>query len=79
MTNRVDKRIDRGRENLTLIQQSRRIQIEFDRRIQQSCSPSLPLNDENRFVVDLILFSNLQSMFVTFSGVLQQRIADVSC
>ena len=40
------------------------------RKIQQSCSPSLTLNDENRFVVDLILFSNLQSMFVTFFGVL---------
>ena len=38
--------------------------------IQQSRSPSLTLNDENRFVVDLILFSNLQSMFVTFFGVL---------
>ena len=41
-------------------------------------SPSLTLNYENRLVVDLIPFSILQSMFVTFFGVLQQRIADVS-
>jgi hypothetical protein len=50
-----------------------------DRQIHQSCSPSLTLNYENRFVVDLIPCSSLQSMFVTFLGVLQQRIADVSC
>ena len=34
-------------------------------------SPSFPFNDEDCFVVDLIPFSNLQSMFVTFFGVLQ--------
>ena len=54
-------------------------EVETDRKIQQRCSPSLTLNDENRFVVDLIPFSNLYAMFVTFFGALQQRIADLSC
>ena len=44
----------------------------------QQHSASLTLNDEDCFVVDLILISSLPSMVVIFCGMLQQRIADVS-
>ena len=47
-------------------------------RFKRVNSPSLTLNYEDRFVVYLLPFSNLASMLVTFFGMLQQRIADVS-
>lgn len=47
--------------------------------LKRACSPSPTLNDEDRFVINLMLFSNLPSMVVIFSGVLQQRVADVFC
>ena len=40
--------------------------------------PSLPLNDEDCFVVNLILLSNLRQTGVVFCRVFQQRITDVS-
>jgi hypothetical protein len=40
--------------------------------------PSRPLNDEDCFVVNLILLSNLPQTVVVFCRVLQQRIADIS-
>ena len=49
------------------------------RRVERALTrPSLPLNDEDCFVVNVILFSNLPQMVVVFSGVFHQRIADVS-
>ena len=38
-------------------------------KIRWSCTTSLTLNVENRFVVDLIPFSNLLSILVSFLGV----------
>jgi hypothetical protein len=62
------------------VEQFERISVSLkpDRKIQ-SCSPSLTLNDEDCFVVNPVLFSNLPQMVVVFCRVLQQRIADVSC
>jgi len=40
--------------------------------------PSLTLDDEDCFVVNPVLFSNLPQMVVVFRRVFQQRIADVS-
>ena len=49
------------------------------RRVEHALTrPSLPLNDEDCFVVNVILFSNLPQMVVVFCGVFHQRIADVS-
>jgi hypothetical protein len=55
-------------------------QIGIAKNLPLPFSPSLPLNDEDCFVVDLIPFSNLQSMFVTFlacsNSALQMSLAD---
>ena len=40
--------------------------------------PSLTFNDEDCFVVNAVLFSNLPQMVVVFCRVFQQRIADIS-
>jgi len=49
------------------------------RRVERALTPpSLPLNDEDCFVVNLILLSNLTQTVVVFSRVFQQRNADVS-
>ncbi len=40
--------------------------------------PSLPLNDEDCFVVNLILLSHLPQTVIFFCGVFQHRSADVS-
>src|SRR5229473_1271045 len=49
------------------------------RRVERALTrPSLPLNDENCFVVNLILLSNLPQTVIFFCGVFQHRSADVS-
>lgn len=47
--------------------------------LSRDCCPSAPLNNEDCFVVNVVLFSNLPQMLVVFGGVFHQRIADVFC
>ena len=55
------------------------LETRVSRRVERALTrPSLPLNDEDCFVVNLILFSNLPQMVVVFCRVFHHRIADVS-